>query len=100
MIWRPTPALDEILFLCLGSRSGVETFVAARFGSKGNKLLRRFCPYRHGTPALGAGGDGRIAIDGKNFPPIPLDLIRFMLGGSYDDRIAVLISARARIARW
>jgi hypothetical protein len=43
---------------------------------------------------------GTIAIDGKNFSPIPLDLMKFMLSGSYDDRIAVLMSARARIARW
>jgi hypothetical protein len=25
---------------------------------------------------------GTIAIDGKNFPPVPLGFMRFMLGGS------------------
>src|SRR5438270_11726573 len=45
--------LDEILLLCLlAVLGGAETFVdIARFGEKKLDLLRRFRPFRHGTPA-------------------------------------------------
>ena len=51
--------LPEVLLLCLlAVLAGAETFVdIARFGEKKIALLRRFRPFRHGTPA-GDGCDG------------------------------------------
>ena len=45
--------LPEVLLLCLlAVLAGAETFVdIARFGEKKIALLRRFRPFRHGTPA-------------------------------------------------
>src|SRR5712692_5093798 len=45
--------LDEVLLLCLlAVLGGAETFVdIARFGEKKLDLLRRFRPFRDGTPA-------------------------------------------------
>ena len=45
--------LDEVLLLCLlAVLAGAETFVdIARFGQKKLALLRRFRPFRDGTPA-------------------------------------------------
>jgi hypothetical protein len=46
--------LEEILLLCLlAALAGAETFVdIARFGQKKLDLLRRFRPFRDGTPRM------------------------------------------------
>ena len=51
--------LAEVLLLCLlAVLAGAETFVdIARFGEKKLELLRRFRPFRHGTPAHDHLGD-------------------------------------------
>jgi len=51
--------LDEVLLLALlAVLAGAETFVdIARFGTKKLDVLRRFRPFRHGTPAHDHLGD-------------------------------------------
>jgi hypothetical protein len=50
---------DEVLLLCLlAMLAGVETFVdIARFGQKKIEVLRRFRPFRDGTPSHDHLGD-------------------------------------------
>ena len=54
-----TYPLDEILLLCLlAVLAGAEGFTdIARFGTKKLELLRRFRPFREGTPAHDHLGD-------------------------------------------
>src|SRR6266496_681186 len=61
--------LDEILLLCLlAVLGGAETFVdIARFGEKKLDLLRRFRPFRHGTPAHDHLGDIFATLDAEKF---------------------------------
>jgi len=61
--------LDEILLLCLlAVLGGAETFVdIARFGEKKLDLLRRFRPFRHGTPAHDHLGDIFATLDSEKF---------------------------------
>src|SRR6266545_1251824 len=61
--------LDEILLLCLlAVLGGAETFVEiARFGEKKLDLLRRFRPFRDGTPAHDHLGDIFATLDAKEF---------------------------------
>ncbi|MBY0431806.1 MAG: ISAs1 family transposase [Rhodospirillales bacterium] len=58
--------LDEILLLCL--LAGAEAFTdIARLGTKKLKLLRRFRPFRDGTPAHNHLGDIFATLDAKKF---------------------------------
>jgi predicted transposase YbfD/YdcC len=61
--------LDEILLLCLlAVLAGAETMVdIALFGCKKRDLLRRFRPFRHGTPAHDHLGDILAALDAEQF---------------------------------
>jgi predicted transposase YbfD/YdcC len=61
--------LDEILLLCLlAVLGGAETFVdIARFGEKKIDLLRRFRPFRDGTPSHDHLGDIFAALDAVAF---------------------------------
>ena len=61
--------LDEVLLLALiAVLAGAETFVdIARFGSKKRELLRRFRPYRDGTPSHDHLGDIFAALDAEQF---------------------------------
>jgi predicted transposase YbfD/YdcC len=61
--------LDEILLLCLlAVLAGAETFVdIALFGCKKLALLRRFRPFRDGTPAHDHLGDILAALDAEQF---------------------------------
>jgi predicted transposase YbfD/YdcC len=61
--------LDEILLLCLlAVLAGAETFVdIARFGEKKLELLRRFRPFRDGTPAHDHLGDIFATLDAQAF---------------------------------
>jgi predicted transposase YbfD/YdcC len=61
--------LDEVLLLCLlAVLGGAETFCdIARFGEKKLALLRRFRPFRDGTPAHDHLGDIFASLDAKEF---------------------------------
>lgn len=61
--------LDEVLLLCLlAVLAGAETFVdIARFGEKKLGLLRRFRPFRDGTPSHDHLGDIFATLDAEQF---------------------------------
>lgn len=61
--------IDEILLLCLlAVLAGAETFVdIARFGEKKIDLLRRFRPFRDGTPSHDHLGDIFASLDAEEF---------------------------------
>jgi len=61
--------LDEVLLLCLlAVLAGAETFVdIARFGEKKLELLRRFRPFRDGTPSHDHLGDLFATLDAEAF---------------------------------
>ena len=61
--------LEEILLLCLlAVLAGAETFVdIALFGSKKLELLRRFRPFKNGTPAHDHLGDILAVLDAEQF---------------------------------
>jgi predicted transposase YbfD/YdcC len=61
--------LEEVLLLCLlAVLGGAETFTdIARFGEKKIALLRRFRPFRDGTPAHDHLGDIFATLDAKEF---------------------------------
>jgi predicted transposase YbfD/YdcC len=61
--------LDEVLLLCLlAVLAGAETFTdIARFGTKKLDLLRRFRPFRDGTPAHDHLGDIFATLDADKF---------------------------------
>ena len=61
--------LDEVLLLALlAVLAGAETFVdIARFGAKKLALLRRFRPFRDGTPSHDHMGDIFAAVDAEAF---------------------------------
>jgi DDE_Tnp_1-associated len=62
-----TCPLDEVLLLCLlAVFGGAETFVdIARFGEKKLDLLRRFQPFRDGTPSHDHLGDIFATLDAE-----------------------------------
>src|SRR5438046_2921462 len=64
-----TYPLDEVLLLCLlAVLAGAETFVdIARFGEKKLELLRRFRPFRDGTPSHDHLGDIFATLDADEF---------------------------------
>jgi predicted transposase YbfD/YdcC len=64
-----TYPLEEVLLLCLlAVLAGAETFTdIARFGEKKIELLRRFRPFRDGTPAHDHLGDIFATLDAKEF---------------------------------
>lgn len=64
-----TYPLDEVLLLSLlAVLAGAETFVdIARFGDKKLDLLRRFQPFRDGTPAHDHLGDIFATLDAEHF---------------------------------
>ena len=64
-----TYPLEEVLLLCLlAVLAGAETFVdIARFGDKKLALLRRFRPFRDGTPSHDHLGDIFATLDAEQF---------------------------------
>jgi predicted transposase YbfD/YdcC len=64
-----TYPLDEVLLLCLlAVLAGAETIVdIARFGEKKLTLLRRFRPFRDGTPSHDHLGDILATLDAEQF---------------------------------
>ncbi len=78
--------LDEVLLLCLlAVLGGAETFVdIARFGETKLDLLRRFRPFRHGTPAHDHLGDIFATLDAEAFQRCFVAWVSRLTGGSSD----------------
>ena len=74
--------LPEVLLLCLlAVLAGAETFVdIARFGEKKIALLRRFRPFRHGTPAHDHLGDFLSVLDAEQFQRCFVDWVAALTG--------------------
>jgi predicted transposase YbfD/YdcC len=78
--------LDEVLLLCLlAVLAGAETFVdIARFGEKKLELLRRFRPFRDGTPSHDHLGDIFATLDGEKFQRCFVSWVAALTGASAD----------------
>src|ERR1700682_4929640 len=81
-----TYPLDEVLLLCLlAVLGGAETFVdIARFGEKKIGLLRRFRPFRDGTPSHDHLGDIFATLDAGKFQRCFVAWIAALTGTSAD----------------
>jgi predicted transposase YbfD/YdcC len=77
-----TYPLEEVLLLCLlAVLAGAETFVdIARFGQKKLGLLRRFRPFRDGTPAHDHLGDIFAVLDAEMFQRCFVSWVATMTG--------------------
>jgi predicted transposase YbfD/YdcC len=75
--------LDEVLLLALlGVLAGAEAFTdIARFGDKKLALLRRFRPYRDGTPPHDRIGDIFAALDAEHFQRCFVAWVAAVTGG-------------------
>ena len=78
--------LNEILLLCLlAVLAGAETFVdIARFGQKKIALLRRFLPFRDGTPSHDHLGDIFATLDATQFQRRFVAWVAKLIGVSAD----------------
>src|SRR5499427_4732638 len=78
--------LEEVLLLCLlAVLAGAETFVdIARFGQKKIELLRRFLPYRDGTPSHDHLGDIFATLDATEFQRRFVSWVAKLIGVSAD----------------
>jgi len=77
-----TYPLDEVLLLCLlAVLAGAETFVdIARFGEKKLELLRRFRPFRDGTPSHDHLGDIFATLDAEQFQRCFVSWVASLMG--------------------
>jgi predicted transposase YbfD/YdcC len=78
--------LEEVLLLCLlAVLAGAETFVdIARFGQKKIELLRRFRPFRDGTPSHDHLGDIFATLDATEFQRRFVAWVAGLIGVSAD----------------
>src|SRR5262252_4758319 len=78
--------LEEVRLLCLlAVLAGAETFVdLARFGQKKIELLRRFLPYRDGTPSHDHLGDIFATLDATEFQRRFVSWVAKLIGVSAD----------------
>jgi predicted transposase YbfD/YdcC len=78
--------LDEVLLLCLlAVLGGAETFTdIARFGEKKLAVLRRFRPFRDGTPAHDHLGDIFASLDAKEFQRCFVSWVAALTGAPAD----------------
>jgi predicted transposase YbfD/YdcC len=78
--------LGEVLLLCLlAVLGGAETFVdIARFGEKKLDLLRRFRPFRDGTPSHDHLGDIFATLDADKFQRCFVSWVAALIGTSSD----------------
>src|SRR5215468_591922 len=78
--------LEEVLLLCLlAVLAGAETFVdIARFGQKKIALLRRFLPFRDGTPSHDHLGDIFATLDAREFQRRFVTWVAKLIGVSAD----------------
>jgi len=81
-----TYPLDEIVLLCLlAVLAGAETFTdIARFGTKKLELLRRFRPFRDGTPSHDHLGDIFATLDAEKFQQCFVDWVSAQTGAPAD----------------
>src|SRR5713101_6458880 len=81
-----TYPLEEVLLLCLlGVLAGSETFVdIARFGDKKLEFLRRFRPFRDGTPSHDHLGDIFATLDAEQFQRCFVAWVAALTGASGD----------------
>jgi predicted transposase YbfD/YdcC len=81
-----TYPLDEVLLLCLlAVLGGAETFVdIARFGEKKIALLRRFRPFRDGTPSHDHLGDIFATLDAEAFQRCFVSWVAALTGAPAD----------------
>jgi len=79
--------LDEVLLLCLlAVLAGAETFVdIALFGHKKLELLRRFRPFRDGTPSHDHLGDIFATLDAEQFQRCFVAWVAALTGASAED---------------
>jgi hypothetical protein len=84
--WKVLYPLEEILLLCLlAVLAGAETFVdIARFGQKKLDLLRRFRPFRDGTPSHDHLGDIFAPLDAEKFQRCFVAWVAALTGTSAD----------------
>ena len=84
--WKVLYPLEEILLLCLlAVLAGAETFVdIARFGQKKLDLLRRFRPFRDGTPSHDYLGDIFATLDAEKFQRCFVAWVAALTGTSAD----------------
>jgi len=84
--WKVLYPLEEILLLCLlAVLAGAETFVdIARFGQKKLDLLRRFRPFRDGTPSHDHLGDIFATLDAEKFQHCFVAWVAALTGTSAD----------------
>ena len=78
--------LGEVLLLCLlAVLAGAETFAdIARFGEKKLSLLRRFLPFRDGTPAHDHLGDIFAVLDAETFQRCFVSWVASLTGAPAD----------------
>ena len=78
--------LGEVLLLCLlAVLAGAETFAdIARFGEKKLSLLRRFLPFRDGTPAHDHLGDIFAVLDAETFQRCFVSWVASLTGAPVD----------------
>jgi predicted transposase YbfD/YdcC len=78
--------LGEVLLLCLlAVLAGAETFAdIARFGEKKLSLLRRFLPFRDGTPAHDHLGDIFAVLDAETFQRCFVSWVAALTGAPAD----------------
>src|SRR5580698_9831683 len=74
--------LEEVLLLCLlAVLAGAETFVdIARFGQKKIAFLRRFLPFRDGTPPHDHLGDIFATLDAEQFQRCFVSWVAWLTG--------------------
>jgi predicted transposase YbfD/YdcC len=77
-----TYPLEEVLLLCLlAVLAGAETFVdIARFGEKKLEFLRRFRPFRDGTPSHDHLGDIFATLDAEQFQRCFVSWVAWLTG--------------------
>jgi predicted transposase YbfD/YdcC len=78
--------LDEVLLLCLlAALAGAETVVdIALFGEKKRDLLRRFRPFRDGTPSHDQLGDIFATLDASKFQQCFVSWVASLTGAATD----------------
>ena len=93
--------LDEVLLLCLlGVLAGSETFVdIARFGEKKLELLRRFRPFRDGTPSHDHLGDIFATLDAEQFQHCFVAWVAWLIGAPLIGAPAEVIAVDGKTSR-
>jgi predicted transposase YbfD/YdcC len=93
--------LDEVLLLCLlGVLAGAETFVdIARFGNKKLELLRRFGPFRDGTPSHDHLGDIFATLDAEQFQRCFVAWVAELIGVPAGDGVVEVVAIDGKTSR-